>query len=171
MRSVTSGISSAIPAQGSFLGWLVAITVSTSQVVRLTSMDTNFAFGGNTFNAANISVPSMTWDGSVNRPASLVIGDPDLAYWALVLNLQLVDAPITLWQAYAGATGEGAPLWTGRAGKCSRQGLTVQIDLANDAATAQAPRLRVQQLCNPLFLLPSGSTLHVGNQRWTINRQ
>jgi hypothetical protein len=171
MRSVTSGIASAIPSQGAFLGWLVAITAGTGQVIRLTSMDVNFAFASATFNAANLTVGGMTWDGTVNRPASITIGDPDLAYWALATEGALIDAPVSLWQAYAGASGEGAPLWTGNAGKCSRVGLSVTIDLPSAAAALQSPRLRVQQLVNSAFLIPGGSRLRLGGSTWTIGRQ
>lgn len=171
MRSVTSGIASAIPSQGAFLGWLVAITAGTGQVIRLTSMDVNFSFSGGTFNAANLTVGRMTWDGTVNRPASITIGDPDLAYWALATEGALIDAPVSLWQAYAGASGEGAPLWTGRAGKCTRDGLTVAIDLAVDPASQYAPRLRVQQIVNSAFLIPGGARMRMGASTWTVGRQ
>jgi hypothetical protein len=170
MRSPTSGITSAITAQGSFQGWLMAITVGPS-VVRVCTMDVDFPFGGNTFNANGFTVSGMKWDGGISLPTSVTVPDASLAYWALVLNLQLIDAPVQLWQAYVDAPTEAQPLWLGRVGKCTRAGLTVQIELVNDSATAQSPRLRTQQLVNPLFMLAAGTTLKFGGQRWILDRQ
>jgi Uncharacterized conserved protein (DUF2163) len=171
MRTLTGGMSSALTAQGSFLGWLAEIATGTGTYIRRTTMDVPFVYSGNTFDAGNLVVGNMTWDGGVNRPASMTLGDADLAIWSLVLNLQLADAPVRLWQVYASASGEAAALWSGRVGKCSRAGLTVQIELANDSATTQSPRLRVQQLVNAAFLIPAGTGIQIGSVRWIIDRQ
>ena len=171
MRTVTSGITTALTAQGSFLGWLAEITTSAGTVFRLCSMDVDFPFGGFTFRASDLSVSGMAWDGGVARPASLTLGDADLTWGALVLNLALADAGLRLWQAYASATTEAQPLWSGRIGQCKRVGLSVQATLSNGTDTTFAPRTRVQQLVNPAFLLPAGTGLSVNGTRWVIERQ
>ena len=169
-RSLTAGIAGQLTAQGAYPGYLIELTFTTGEVQRYTTLDVGFTYGGYTWNAADVQVSKLEWDGGIARPAALQFGDASLAMWSLVLNLVLPDAKVRIWQIYAAASGEAEPVWSGRVGQISRSGLAVDIELNNGSAYVTAPRQRVQYVVNPAFLLPGGTILQVGNQRWTLDR-
>lgn len=170
MRTLTGGIASQVPAQGSFIGYLCEITTASGAVLRLTSLNTGFSYNGFTWNSTDITLGPMSWDGGMGRLSGITFGDADLTFWALVITYALVDAPVRLYQVYAGAPNEVVALWSGRVGKCTKSGLTVQVELNNGSDTAASPRTRVQQIVNPVFLLPAGSILNIAGARWILER-
>lgn len=170
MRSVTSGILGQLTAQGSFPGWLVEITLTDSTVLRFTSLDLGFTFGGFTWASFDIELPDISWDGSSLKAAKIVFGDSQLSIWAYVLNLLLADVPIRIWAIFSAASGEAEPVWSGRSGRCSRVGITVEVELTNNSDIVTSPRTRVQQVVNPAFLIPGGTVMLIGGQRWIIDR-
>ena len=171
MRSdLTSGILAQLTAQASFYGYLLELTTTSGSVFRYTSIDVDFSWNGFVWTAADLTVSQLTWDGTVRRTGRLIIGDADLSLWALALNLVIADATVRLWGVYNAASGEAAPIFSGRAGKTSRNGLTVEIEIDNSSATVTSPRLRVQNVVSHSFLLPAGFVMNIGGQSWSLNR-
>lgn len=172
MRSLTSGISGQLTTSGAFAGWLVEFALTNGQYVRLTSIDTGFTYNGLIFAAVDMELPSLQWDGTILRPGKLVIGDADVAFWALAIELLVADATVTMWQVYNAAAGEAEPVWYGRAGQVTRNAdrLACEIQLTNLSDTQSAPRKRVQEVVSPTFLVPAGTVFNVSGQQWTIER-
>lgn len=160
-RSVTSGIDGQLPAQGSFPGWLLEITLATATVIRRTSLDVVFAFAGAQWVPVDMEMPSIAWDGGVLRVGTLVLGDPDLALWRLAENLELGDALVRIWQIYRDAANEAAPVYSGRVNDIRKRELAIELSLSNSSDTLTSPRTRVQQIVNQAFLLPSGTVINL----------
>ena len=168
-RSLPTGINTQTTAQGAFPGVLVEVSL-TSQTLRLCSLDTGYTFGGFFWQAADIEVAGLSWDGDVARAPKLTVGDVDLVFWSLALNLQLQDSRVRVWQCYAGATNEAEPIYSGRIAECRRNGTAVDLALTNDSETQTAPRVRIQSIVAPVFLLPPGTVINVAGQRWILER-
>ena len=170
MRSLSSGINSQLTVSGAYAGWLVQITPQSGSVLRYTSLDTNFSYGGFTWQSLDIDPPQLGWDGTALRAGKLVIGDADLVFWALALQLSLTDAAIAIYAIYAAAPTEAEPVFSGRIGQIVRNGLTVEMQISNQSDTRALPATRVQYVVNPAFLLPSGTVLNINGQRWILDR-
>lgn len=173
MRSFASqpGIASVYTNQGAFFGWLLRITQRDSTVRRHTSLDANFTFGGQTYSALDMELPNLSWDGSVFRPATLVIGDYDNhPWWDLATSLALSDAKVELLAIYQQASAEALEIWSGRLGEVSRDGWRITFQLSNDSEVQSAPRLRVQQAVDETYLIAGGAIFYVNGQPWQIQR-
>lgn len=167
---LTAGIEGQLDAPGAYPGHLVEITTVGGQVVRLTSIDAGFTWDGHGWLASDLQVLGLSWDGTLARNAKLIIGDADLSFWVLALALELVDARVRIWGVYADVLNEAAPLFFGKIGMPTRNGLTVEMDLDNSVDTITSPRERVQHVVNPVFLLPAGTIININGQRWIIAR-
>lgn len=171
MRSLTSGINSQLTVSGALFGWLLELTLTNGQVFRYTSIDTGFTWNGFTWQPLDMSVPEIEWDGGAVRSGRIVIGDANLVLWAFALNLMLARAGIRLYAIYHAAPNEAEPVYSGRVGPVTRgNDLTVVMGFSNESETVSAPRNRVQYVINPKFLLAAGTVLHVGGQRWILER-
>lgn len=160
-RSITSGIAGQLPAQGSFPGWLLEITLATGTVIRRTSLDTVFIYGGTQWVPVDMEMPSISWDGSVLKVGTIILGDADLALWSLARNLELSDALVRIWQIYRDATAEAAPVYSGRINDIRKRELAIELALSNSSDTLTSPRTRVQQIVNQAYLLPSGTVINL----------
>jgi hypothetical protein len=172
VRSLTSGISGQLATSGAFAGWLVEFILTNGQAVRVTSLDDGFSYNGLIFAAADLSLPTLSWDGSVLKPGKLIIGDPDCSFWTLAAQLLLGDAVTTIWSVYHDALGEAEGVWQGRAGQVVRNAdnLTVEITLANGSDTLTAPRTQVQDVVDPRFLIAPGTIVNAGGQKRIVPR-
>jgi hypothetical protein len=172
MRTLTSGITTALTTGGAFPGWLVEITLTTGSVLRYTSLDTGFTFNGFTWTSRDFDVVDLTWTGGVARTATLVLGDADQTMLAFVFNLAFADATVKLWQCYASASGEAEPVFSGKCGDArpDRAALTCTLALNNGSDTRSIPNVRVQQVIAPGFLLVDGTHLSIAGQGWNIER-
>ena len=174
MRSLTSGIAGQLTQSGAFEGVLLEITLNTGQVLRFTSLDIDFTWNSFTWISRDIQLPQLSWDGTILKPGRLILADADLSFWVLAIGsgAPLADAGVRLYIIYAAASGEAEPVWSGRIAQIARNGqqLAVEITLTNLSDTQLSPRVRVQNVVNPQFLIPGGTVLNVGGQTWTLVR-
>ena len=169
MRAPSSGIAGQLTATVSQPGFLVQITLPSGPAY-LTDLDADFPYNGQVFAASDMQVQGLSWTGGAPQRPKLILGDADLTWGTLALNLELQDCAVSIWQAYAAAPNEAEPLWSGRIGGAQRDNAVVQCSLVLDTSTAYSPRRRVQTVINGQFLLPAGKTIAVGSQKWVIGR-
>lgn len=169
---ITSGITTQLTTNGAYLGCLVEITPTSGAVLRYTSLDVAFSYNSQTYLPRDIDPPELDWNGGMARAARLTVGDADLSFWVLALNGVLSDALVRLWAVYAGAPTEAAAIYTGRIGSIDPDpsGMTVEFTLNSGSETVSAPRTRVQQIIDRVFLMDAGTILNIAGQRWVIDR-
>lgn len=170
MRTPAAGIASALTAIGSQPGYLVQITLP-SGTFYLTDLDADFTFNGLNWVSSDLHVQGINWIAGTPQRGKLTLGDADLVWWTFALELLLQDSPISIWQAYASATNQAEPLWTGRIGLVTRGQATVECDLVLDTTTGNIPRRRVQNVIAQQYLLPAGKIIMVGGQKWELQRK
>lgn len=176
MRTLPPGIVSELATSGSQPGYLVEITTQSGIVVRLTTFDIDYVYSGETYTSADLTVPAVSWDGSVKPGAQLEFGDMDIIVWVAALYREFDDAIVRILLAYAGTSNAAFELFRGRCGKPSR---TVDPKTGSESATLQldaestvqfAPRERIQDKVDQVWLIPAGALLLVNDQRWIIDR-
>lgn len=175
MRTVAAGIASELTRSGAYPGYLIEITVASGGVLRITTLDGDFQYDGFTWATADVTVPDLSFDGTVSRGGALLFGDQTIAVWIANLYREFDDAPIRIWQVYLHAPGEALPFFIGRCGKVERRvdprsGATASISIDADATALYAPRRRVQDVIDPYWLIPPNSVITINNQRWVIER-
>lgn len=170
-RDVPSGIASALTAQGSRPGYIVEIALTNSGPLLRRSSIGDFPFGGETYTGADIVIEGLEWDGTAERNVRVTFGDTALAYWGYAKAKQFADAPIWIWKVYASAPNEAEPLFYGRCGRASRNGLVTSVECHNDSTLIKSPRTMLQYVVDPVFLLPSGSVITIGNEQVTLERR
>lgn len=168
--SISSGIAAKLTAAGAQPGYLVEIETAAGTFLRYTSLDQGHTFADFEWLYRQLKVSNLKWDGSVMQSATIELEDADRGLWALALTYQLSRARIRLWQAYGGVPDEAEPLMAGRAGRIARNGLMVEITASNGLDVQTSPRERVQDVVNPIFLLPDGKVQFTGGQRWVLRR-
>lgn len=169
-RKPTTNLNAALTANFAQPGYLVQLDLP-AQTFRKCSLDVGFTYGGYSWDSADIQVDGISWDQGGISGGKLTLGDPDLVWWAYTLNLQMQDAPIRIWQVYAGAPGEAEPLWLGRIGRIVKGDMTVICDLVTDISRLNAPRRRVQNIIPTKYLMSAGRVIYIGNAQWTLERK
>lgn len=169
-RKPTAALDSALTGVVAQPGYLIRMVLP-SQTFRICTFGTGFTYGGYSWAAADAEVSGLSWDQGGVQGGKLVLGDADLVWWTFVLNLQMQDAPIDVWQAYATAPNEAEPLWAGRIGRVVKGPALVSCELVTDVSRMNSPRRRVQNVVPARFLLPSGRVIYIGNDTWTLERK
>lgn len=175
MRDTSSSIDSALTALASQPGILVQIDMPL-HTFRLTSLDANFSYDSQTWESADVAIDSVAWRASGSSSARMTLGDPDGAYWRLALGgvgetPQMQDARVLVWNVYAEVPDEAVPMWSGRVGAVRRDGVTLTCELFVTSSLTSSPRRRVQQVINPIYLIPAGKVITIGGQKWKLERK
>jgi hypothetical protein len=164
-RTLTPGLSRALLGQSGYPGFLVKLTTNANVVYRWCSLDTEFTYDGHYWEPKDLAPSSLTWDGSIVRPAAIVFGDVDGAFWTMAKAGLLTDAKLKMWFSYQGAPNESTPIWAGYIGQIARSGAvqgqpTVSMELYDGSDLGSAPRTRIQEVVSAQWLIVGGTTLN-----------
>jgi hypothetical protein len=175
MRAVTSGIAGELPRSGAFPGYLVEITVASGGVIRNTTLDRDFDFDGFTWATADLTVPDMSFDGTIAKGGTIEYGDMTIAVWIGNLYREFDEAPVRIWHIYADAPGEAEPFFIGKCGKIIRKtdkrgGESASIAIDADATALYSPRKRIQDVVAQKWLVRAGTLFTINEQPWRIDR-
>jgi hypothetical protein len=175
MRALGTATTAELQRSGAYPGYLVQIVVASGGVVRVTSLDTDFDYAGNTFATADINVPDIGFDGTVSKGATLDFGDQTIAVWIGNLYREFDEAPVRIWQVYKDVPGVAEDLFIGKCGKVQRKvdkrtGASASIAIEADATALFSPRRRVQDFVPQRWLMPAGTVILINDQRWIIER-
>jgi hypothetical protein len=174
MKTPSAGIVAELIAQGARPGFLVRIVLTNGLTLRLTTLDDGFSFEDETgpphdFEAADVDLTGISWDGTASGTPKLQLGDPDLVYWGYATSGVLQDAVVDVWLCYGGVPGEAEPIAHAHIGGPKKGNMTVDCDLAFDGSLKSSPRRRVQNVIPPKFLLAPGARVDLGlDDAWTL---
>lgn len=174
MRTLGTGTATATTAPVSTPGWLVEIVLNdpahSNPSELICSLAGGFTFATRPFAAADIQFTSMEWAQGGSSQATMVLGDPDLVYWAYAGNGAFRDAVVYVWQVYAEAPGEATPLLLGRIGGIKKGAAWLEISIMRDSSLMASPRRRVQSIIPAKFLLPPGKRIFAGGLWMLLER-
>jgi hypothetical protein len=175
MRALPGGILGQLTVNGAYPGYLVSFLGANGQAGFWTTLDTDFPWGGSTWVAGDLDVPSLIWDGTSVRPAKLVLGDYNGAWWIAARNGYFREAHVNIYQVYAAAANQAEFIWSGRVGDIARVNAVsgspaVLLELTDGSAIDSAPRQRIQEIIADQYLVRAGTVFMIGGQQITINR-
>lgn len=175
-RTPTAGILGELTRSGAYPGFAIEFTVASGGVGRVTTLDQDCDVEGDTFASADVQVTDIGADGTVGRSATVRFGDQTIGYWIGTLYREFDDAAIRIWLVYADAPGESQLCFAGRCGKPTRSvdaksGATLEIALDAEATTVFAPRQRIQDVVDQIWMVQAGSIIILASgQKWVIDR-
>ena len=171
MRSLSAALGTAFAGPVQRPGWLVSISFSTS-TTRLSSLQ-DTTYGGQTYCAADVDVSRITLDQQAGIRGSLVLGNLDDSFGALVLGDGVADRQIAITAFDGGAVGTDAdfvPVAVALGGRTRIDPAKVSIDLRSPVAYVSTPRAFINAAHGFTYLLPAGVEFKVGGQSYKIER-
>ena len=169
MKTLTAALLTELGLSVTRPGYLVQLGYSTT--LRLSTMGT-ISWAGQTWAAADLKVSGIGQDGSGAGGGSLMLGNTDGAYGALVLNEGASDIAATVWACYAGAAASGDPVqvFAGVIDGAEIAADKVTLTLAPQRnGTLHSPRVFISK---PTFnfLQPAGTKVIVGAETFVLER-
>lgn len=152
-------------------GYLVQMNFSTT--IRLSTMG-DISWNGYTWVAADVALSGIGQDGTGMASGSLMLGNTDSAYGAVVLTEGASDIAVSIWACYAGATASGDPVQIFSGGM---DGADIGTDKVTVALVAQknqtlsAPRVFINKANGFNFLQPAGTKIAVNGEVFILERK
>lgn len=169
MRTLSSALLTELGLTVTRPGYLVQIGFGTT--LYLSTLG-DISFMGQAWSGKDVKVSGINSDGSGGASGTLVLGNADGAYGALVLGEGASGIAVVVWACYAGATASGDPVQV-------FSGVTDGADIGPDKVTLQLVAQRNSVLYSPRvfiskpvfnFLMPAGTKINIGGEVFVLER-
>lgn len=151
-------------------GYLVEIAFSTT--VRISSR-ADVSWNNSTWLASDVQIDGIGSDGQGSQTGSLLLGNADNVFGALVLNEGVAGRAIKIWKFYEGAVAAADPVQV-FGGWCDEAeiGLTeVRISLVSESLQSLlSPRRFINRASGFSHLPSAGAIINWGGQAYKLER-
>jgi len=148
-------------------GYLVSMDFNTP---RYWSTLGDVTWGGHDWVATDVKVGELSRDLSANKTANISLANYDGVMGTLVDTEKVGDRAVLIYAVYAGAPTE-AQLEFGGVGDAAEIDARVSISFVGQStARAFSPRRRIGPATGFTVLMPAGSVLTIGNEKYVLER-
>lgn len=133
-------------------------------------------WAGNSYVAADVMVSNLKWDAKGEQSGRLTLGNADLAAGALLLNEDVADRRIVIYDVDAAALADDDPVCVfdgvGDAASLDPESHKLIIELASGGTqTTFLPRRFISPATGFNHLQPAGTRIAFGNEVYTLERR
>jgi hypothetical protein len=170
MKTISGPTTTKMAAPITQPGYLVRLGYSST--LYLSTMG-DISWGGFTWSGADVKVVGLKQDGGASNTGTLLLGNTNDAFGALILNEGASDIAVTIWACYAGATASGDPVqqFVGVTNGADIDSSKVTLQLVEQSnATLYSPRVFVNKAAGFNYLQPAGSKIFANGETYILER-